>query len=234
MKSVADRMEVLAAAKWYFESKNLSLRSALAYRTPLSVSQQTDMRTHYSQYFVSLGSVTELLLEKDREGADRFKDSLHRHLESAPETADGESIYLYVRELRNAIVHRGLDIAAAAHLLNDFPLLLLPGKLSDRWKKREYAAPVRYVVQLIDSCERAIGPAVEGHLSDLGLLRDDVDVAELRENYLSSVQASTAMPEHVREMALDSVDSVDHRLIYRTFLEAVRNVLHPQPVPVPA
>lgn len=230
MKLVADRIEVLAAVKWYFESKNLSLRSALAFRAPLSVQQQADIRTHYSQYFVSLGSVSELLLEK--ECSELFKASLHRHFGNAATVADGESIYLYVKELRNAIVHRGADISEAAHFSTDFPLFLLPGKLADRWKKREYTAPTQYVVQLIELCERAVGPAVEAHLSDTGLLSDDVDVADLRANYLSNVEASTAMPKHVSTLAVSAVDTIDHRQVYRNFLERVRDVLRPHPVSV--
>lgn len=232
MKLVADRIEVLAAVKWYFESKNLSLRSALSFQAPLSASGITDMRTYYSQYFVSLGSVTELLLEKEREGWDRFRELLYSHLGNELKQANGENIYLYIKELRNAIVHRGLDISAAAHFLTNAPLLLLPDKLADRWKKREHAAPTKYVAQLIKVCECAIGPAVETHLCNLGLFKDDVEVEELRMNYLSSVQASSAMPENVRTVALGEVHSIDHLMVYGQFLEAVRNVLHPQPVPL--
>jgi hypothetical protein len=231
MRSLDVRIDTLSAVKWYFESKNLSLRGALSLRFPLSVPQLADIRIHYSQYFVSLGSVTELLRERD--GPTRFEDILYFHL-ALGDVEAGRTIYAYVKELRNAIVHRGMDVSAAAHMDGNFPLFLLPECLSDRSKKRTYSAPAKYVVQLIATCERAVGPAVEEHLSRLGFMDDDVEEEELRESYTRSVQESAVMPEHVKSMALGAAVGIDHRHIHRMLIEGVRKMLCPQHVPLPA
>jgi hypothetical protein len=125
-------------------------------------------------------------------------------------------------------------VSAAVHAAGDFPLLVLPGRLLDRSKKQTCTAPAKYVVQLIATCERAIGPAVEEHLSLARIMHDDVGAETLRENYMRFVRESAAMPEHIKSMALEAAAEVDHLRVYRMFIEAVRNALRPQPVPVPA
>jgi len=135
MEDVKKNGEMLSAVKWYFELKNLSLRNALAFRCPLSVENQRDLRLYYSQYFAGLLSATELLLEKEHSRCKEFKETLHEKLvfEGHP---DGEANYIYLRELRNSIIHRGLDITATAHVDQNIPMIISP--ISD-YQSRRYS-----------------------------------------------------------------------------------------------
>jgi hypothetical protein len=234
MQELPLRFELLSAVKWYFQSKNFSLRNALSLRTPLSVSDQADLRMNFSQYFVSLGSVTELLSEPKRAGAADFKKLLHVRLDPSGDAQAGKATYDFTRELRNAIVHRGLDIAAAAHIAGNFPLLLLPDRVSDRKGTRSYAAPAKYVLELVGRLEATVGPVIDEHLHQMGLFEENVSTDELRENHLRYVHQSTAMPEHIKELALRGADALDYLVVFRSFLQGVRGVLVPQPLSVPA
>lgn len=230
MISVSDRMEMLSSLKWYFESKNLSLRSALGFRAPLLATEVSDMRLHYSQYFANLGSATELLLEKERTGSKRFKEILESHFvfNGFP---DGEANYRYVHELRNSIVHRGLDICAAAHIRTDFPLVLAPVTVSHRFGKKTHHAFGKYLLTVIANCEQAVGPAVAKHLAELGVLEPDLTQDELAEYAKDGILMSTAMPDDIKNMALDKVDNVDHCEVHLSFVKGVAAALLPNAVP---
>ncbi len=72
--------EIISSLKWYFQAKNLALKNALSIRTPLSVNQQNDMRTYYSLYFANLLSATEMLLEKEYQFTQDFKQEIEEAL----------------------------------------------------------------------------------------------------------------------------------------------------------
>ena len=106
--------ERLSALKWYFESKNLSLKNALSLRTPLQAEQQKELRLYYSEYFASLISATELLFEDAYPHKEQFSAALYAGF-VFDQLPDGEHNYSYVRELRNSVIHRGLDLCSAGH-----------------------------------------------------------------------------------------------------------------------
>lgn len=121
------KLEVLGVLKCYFESKNLSLKIALKFRAPLSVENMADLRLYYSQYFVSLLSATEFLFDKEYLFHKEFKCWLYEKFVFNGAN-NGEENYLYLRELRNAIVHRGYDILNASRFIKNFPLIIAPQK----------------------------------------------------------------------------------------------------------
>ena len=53
--SIANR-DMLHSLSWYMSAR----QTALSFRTPLSVTEQTDMRVHYSGYFLNLLAAAEL------------------------------------------------------------------------------------------------------------------------------------------------------------------------------
>ena len=104
--------ELISGLKWYFQAKNLALKSALSIISPLSVDQQNDIRIYYSLYLANLLSATEMLLEKEYLFSQDFKQEIEAAL-SFPGFTDGENNYSYLRELRNAAIHRGFDICSS-------------------------------------------------------------------------------------------------------------------------
>ena len=203
------KLEVLGALKWYFESKKLSLRNALKFRAPLSVEDQVDLRLYYSQYFVSLLSATEFLFDKKYLFSKEFENLLYEKFvfEGANK---GEENYLYLKELRNAIVHRGYDILNASNFVNDFPLIIAPSKTQSQNGKKEYSAFSTYLIDIINVCENYIGNIIVQHLESflekLPSLTNDGRVQQSKDHIESCVH----MPDWVKLEALKFIDSEDY------------------------
>ena len=216
--------ETLSAVKWYFELKNLSLRNALLLRCPLSVEMQKDLRQYYSQYFSGLLSATELLLEKEYENHIAFKKTLEAGFvfDGFP---DGEKNYSYLREFRNSVIHRGLDISSAAHIQDNFPQLISPSPVTTRSGKCSYTAFGYYLIEIIRRCESVIGNIFLGHFQEYDLFNvylSEDKAGPLRKKFILE---SNAMPEWVKQMALDSIDNIDYDAIHKASIDNLVDVL---------
>lgn len=211
--------------KWYFESKNLSLRNAFSLRCQLSVEDQIDLRQYYSQYFASLLSATELLLDKGYKNREVFRKTLYRAL-SFKEFPDGKLNYCYLRELRNSIIHRGLDINYAAHVRDDgFPFLVAHPHVIDRKGEGSYKAFGYYLVDIIRDCESVIGKAFLNHLEESGLFQERIPQAEYVELTKQQILDCVARPEWVKTLALETIEQVNYDDLQETLSKNVSEVL---------
>lgn len=167
MKHDQRTVETVYALEWHFEAKRLALRNALKFRCPLSPTAQNELRLYYPEYFAHLLSATEMLREADYPHSQSFISSLERRFvfEGRP---DGASNYAFVRELRNAVIHRGLNINAAAHVEADFPLLVAPSSLTNRSGSKTQLGFGHYLLEVIGKCEAVVGPVIADHLIEFG------------------------------------------------------------------
>ncbi len=195
-----ENRDMLHALSWYMSARKTALRAALSFRTNLSVTDQTDMRVHYSGYFLNLLAATELFRETQTLLQNDFKTRLNSSLvfEGFP---DGNANYLYIRELRNAIVHRGLNITSAAHIKGDFPMILAEPEIQDRYKKDTFAAFGQYLHEIIEKCESVIGPLMFDCLKAAGIFEATIDAEVAVVEYREVAEQSHAMPAFVKAMA---------------------------------
>jgi hypothetical protein len=221
---VFQSFEVISAVKWYFESKNLSLRNAFALRCPLSVENQTDLRQYYSQYFVSLLSATELLLDDGYKNRRVFEETLYRRLVFEG-FLDGKSNYCYLRELRNSIIHRGLDICSAAHVNNAFPFLIAPAAVMNRKKTDSYTAFGYYLVDIIRDCESIIGKIFLDHFEKSGLFLARISKEEFIRINTQHILDSIAMPEWVKTMSLRTLEQINYDELQESSIKSLSEVL---------
>lgn len=226
MTSAAARhSELRSAIGWYFESKNLAINNALKLRCPLSSEQQKELRQYYSEYFVSLVSATELLREPSYEFSERFKEQLHADFvfDLFP---DGKRNYSYVRELRNSIVHRGLDISSAAHIHNDFLLLIAPPEVFDQKGKNSFCALGEYLIEIVAKCEWVIGHVIARHLNEVGLLKPLLTQDQAKSEAQKILSTTFAVPDSVKEQALLSFSQIDFVQMQSMAIENLLSLLH--------
>lgn len=224
MEDIIRTSEMLSAVKWYFELKNLSLRNALALRCPLSVENQKDLRQYYSQYFAGLLSATELFLEKEYPNSTRFRDLLYKKL-SFENFPDGEKNYSYLRELRNSIIHRGLDISSAAHIKDDFPLIISPSPVTNRSGAISHIAFGRYLIEVIEKCEGVMRDIFLEHFEEFSLLDKRLpqeQIIELSEKFISN---ATAMPDWAKKLALTSIKDINHEEVHLASMSSLIETL---------
>lgn len=198
--STASR-DMLYSLSWYMCARQTSLRAALSFRTPLSVTDEVDMRVHYSGYFLNLLAATELLRETTTLQPSDFEARLYSRM-VFDGFQDGEANYSYIRELRNAVVHRGFNITSAAHFEGSFPMILAVPKIQARNGKRTFLAFDKYLLHIIAKCESIIGPVMLVCLNAAGIFEATIDLDSAIAEYREGIQQSYAMPEHVKAMAL--------------------------------
>jgi hypothetical protein len=198
--SIANR-DMLHSLSWYMSARQTALRAALSFRTQLSAIDLMDMRVHYSGYFLNLLAATELFIETKTLHPNDFEVQLHSRL-VFDGFQDGAANYSYIRELRNAVVHRGLDITSAAHIDGNFPMILAEPTVQNQNKKRTFLAFDTYLLHLIVKCESVIGPVMQDCLNTAGIFESTIDAEAAITEYRKSVEQSHVMPNHIKAMAL--------------------------------
>ncbi len=122
---------------------------------------------------------------------------------------DGTKYYDYLRELRNSVVHRGMNLTASSHIENDFPLILAPTPITNRSGNQVHEAPEKYFLSIIAHLEAIIPPLIVSHIKGNGwndiFLGNDEALAESKQ----SIEKSIAMPEWVKQQALQSIQDID-------------------------
>jgi hypothetical protein len=170
------------------------------------VEQQKNLRLYYSQYFASLISATEMLLEKEYPFCTDFKDKLDIAL-VFDEFPSGSENYSYIRELRNSIIHRGFDISSTTHVDGNMLMLIAPPKISNRSGTQEFRAFGFYLLEIIEKCEAIIGPTIASHLEEKKNLFPTVTHGEKIEQAKRLILNSSAMTEWVKAEAVKFLES---------------------------
>lgn len=224
----AKRLELLSALKAYFEARALSISKALELRAQLSVEGLQQLRHGYSQYFVSLLSAIDIL----KDAGEKFEEKLISRLTSSS-LSDGKQTLDYLRELRNAIVHRNLDISARADFLESIPILHLP-TVSDRKGVKQLAPPRQYVLQLVSICEATIGPAVNEHLVETDMFRPVEEPNPIRFARLEDfLRSDPTIPAFVGQNIKKMAKHLDFAKADQDFFDSVRYQLRPLELSLP-
>jgi hypothetical protein len=204
-----DPIKIRSTIKWYFESKNVSLRKALQIRGPLSTDQHNDLRVFYSQYVTSLVSAVEALLEKEYPFSEHFPGLLYREFVIG-DYSDGEQNYAYLKELRNSVVHRGEDIAGRGSLTPaGLHLLHVPPKMSTRNGKATYQAFSPLLLGIAALCESLIGRLILRHFEENDLLQPRTDYEAWVAHMQAHVESDPSIPDFVKQQLPNVLKSVD-------------------------
>ncbi len=198
--SIANQ-HMLYSLSWYMSARQTALRAALSFRTQLSVTDQEDMRVHYSGYFLNLLAATELFRGTTTLHPNDFEAQLYSRL-VFDEFQDGKANYSYIRELRNAVVHRGLDITFAAHIDGNFPMILAAQQVKNEKGTKVFVAFDKYLLHVIAKCESIVGSVMFDCLNAAGIFEATLDAEAAVAEYGVAVKQSHAMPELVKAMAL--------------------------------
>ncbi len=224
MNSAFRNEEILSGIKWHFESKNLALKNALSIQCPLSIEAQRNVRLYYSQYFASLLSATELLLEKEYPHNAAFWKKISSNL-SFPDFPNGEENYLYLKELRNSIVHRGHDITSSAHIIDNLPLFITPETVTSRNGKSTYKAFGLYVLDIIKKTESVIGEIFYSHIDEVRLMQPSIHHSEMLKHIVPFIEQTKVMPRWVKKMALESLPKIDFEMIQKAQFDTLKTIL---------
>jgi hypothetical protein len=226
METILMKDGVLASIKWYYECKQYARAKILSFKPQVDL---FELRFYYTLYFVNLLSTIEYVHEfVDHD----FKPTLQARLVLL-DCPDGRNNLRYISALRNALVHRGEDIAGRGSVVNGLVVVHAPEEVMDRENKEiKYRKSFGYyILDIIVLCEAIIGPTIFEFLTKHKLF-DAIDESSARQNYLDDVEASD-MPDFAKELAGNAFE-------YGFYLEAnqlrrlsVREMLFDTQIPWP-
>lgn len=194
------RLVFVNGLRWYLETRNWAFAKIKACPTGTDV---LDIEMYHYLYFSNLFSGVDLVgdyLELLGEEA-AFYNAVKRGFAGAD--------YKYARELRNSVVHRGLDPAGSGHGDGAVLKVLCPAKVYDQRGNNSYVCTFRYTVELADHCNQAVNPAIFEVLERRGFLHPPQNVVSNQEAMVEDIRNSEAMPDWAKAMAQKVINKID-------------------------
>jgi hypothetical protein len=210
------RLLFLDGLLWYLETRNWAFEKLNS--CPIG-SQGLDIKMYHYLYFSNLFGAVDIVRDHSEEIGEKanFEEGIRRGFGNNDD-------YQYARELRNAIVHRGLDPAAAGHADDKILYVLCPATITDRDEKKSYSCTFRYTAQLAERCNRIVNAAIFEFLDSHDYL-NPAGITVNKEKTLEAVNNATAMPDWARAMAAQAFDAIDFGQMATTIAETRTNHL---------
>lgn len=192
-----DNETIVSTVTWHLECAAFSAAEIMSLRPPADAFR---MRMHYSLYATNLlGAV------------DSIRDALDPAFETKIENAlplggfSGEQVFGYLRELRNGVVHRGINLTAGGVQIDELVCAVAPVQVTNRGGKKVYSAPTHLLVDLFRHGDQKVKPvleqALESVLSAFSSPASEDDVVQAHD-FLDSI---AHIPEWVKQSAKQSI-----------------------------
>ena len=178
----------LATIFYYLRTKRYAISKMVKFIAPLDEMQSEEMQIIYGIYFNSFISLIDYVCEiSDNAICDHCNNIL-----------GSETNFKYVRELRNSIIHRGLDVSAAGCNLKNFDIIVpfAPKVVYNRKGEHKYKNFVDNLFQLVVLCEQA-NSYIFKLCSDMGLLEY---MPMTRELHIKRTISDHYIPDYAKEM----------------------------------
>ncbi|WP_183004099.1 hypothetical protein [Achromobacter sp. UMC71] len=196
-----DNEEKLFSLKWYVDCKDRVLMDILAGFFPPA--NGDEMRLTYGLYFMHLMSLAEAV----REYCPKSPQDRMTHALDGLGGNSGENNYRYLRETRNAVVHRGWNIAETGRVddAGRVRLLAPPGDRVGRGVNPPVAF-AEYLDSVIMEVEARLGPSIELALTDAGFWDETRTSKDLQEEAWRFVFEHPQLPDHVKKARMLLID----------------------------
>ncbi|CUX45928.1 hypothetical protein AGR7C_Lc120052 [Agrobacterium deltaense Zutra 3/1] len=215
-----DDVDFLGALTWHLDCMALSLEEVLGYRPP---ADGFHMRMHYSLYITNFMSTVDFVAEKYGSG---FIASLEESL--ATTNFSGAHVLGYLRELRNGVVHRGLDPCSRASVVNGVVCAVAPSEITNRSGRQNYSAPVDLLLELFLRCETSVKPVIQKYIEPSMLAVTSKDPNDALTSMVEIINADQFIPDWVKEISCKTltVDMMVESSVHQT--EKLRKLLVPR------
>ncbi|MBO5446144.1 hypothetical protein J6A34_01415 [bacterium] len=182
---IDERFETIS---YYMKTKRYAISKMTKFVKPLDDMQLEEMQIIYSIYFNSFISLIDYICEI-------LDNTIYDHCNNI---LGSETNFKYVRELRNSIIHRGLDVSMAGCELEGFNIIVpfAPKVVYNRKGEIEYQNFTDNLFQLVVLCEQ-VNPYIHKLCSDMNLLRYDIIT---KEEILERSLNDPYIPEFAKEL----------------------------------
>jgi hypothetical protein len=212
--------QVPSGLSWHLECMALASEAIDSFRPPADSFQ---MRMHYSLFLTNLLSAIDMVTETHGK-------SFQRALEDSLETSNfaGAEILGYIRELRNGVVHRGIDLTSSGTVVDGMVCAVAPPKVQDRFGTRNYAAPAHLLRDIFIHCEIGTKPIIETFLEPAFKELASATPAAMLSEMLNAIEATDHMPEWAKEMARKHIEPGMLVAAQTHQIESLRGLLRPR------
>ena len=184
---------------WYLETRNWAFQKIITCPTG---SQGLDIKMYHYLYFSNLFGAVDLVRDYSKAIGEKvdFDEKIRLGFVNAND-------YQYARELRNAIVHRGVDPAAAGHSVDNLLFVICPSIVQDRSGRKSYSSTFKYTTELAEDCNRIVDAVIFEFADRHGFLIPD-RVAVSKEERLKFITETAVMPDWAKAMATQALETV--------------------------
>lgn len=195
---------------WYLETRNWAFEKIKI--CPVG-SQALDIKMHHYLYLSNLFGAIDIARDYGKKigAAADIEETIRQGF-------GGTDDYQYARELRNAIVHRGIDPAASGHADNRRLYVLCPSDVTDRAGKKCLSCSFKYTIELAERCNQVANPVILNFLEKNGFLAAAGMIAN-KDETLKAIEDTTAMPDWAKAMAVLVFDKIDFDQMIATIAE---------------
>ena len=182
--------ERLETIFYYMQTKRFAIYKMTKFVPPIDSIQSEEMQIMYGIYFNSLISLIEYIKNEFKQ-----QDIIN----ICYQLYGSQNNYMYIRELRNSIIHRGLNVANAVTKLVKFNIVVpfAPIEVINQSGQRIYTKFVDNLFQLVVLCEQ-INSYIYQICSKLNLLEYKPMTKELREK---RIKEDPFIPQYAKEMS---------------------------------
>ncbi len=213
--------EVFNGIGWHLECMALSVSAVEGFRPPADSFQ---MRMNYSLYLVNFMSVVDML--KELHGT-MFELALAAELPL--NDASGLDVLVYLRELRNGIVHRGVDPTSGGIVVEGIVSAMAPSTIQNRNGSQTFSAPVRLLRELFRHCEVKAKPIIRQFLEPVFKEYAARTPEQMFQEALDFIDTAEHIPDFMKKMAKQSITPEMFARAKDAPLSKLRNLLQPYP-----
>ena len=212
-------IELVSAITWHLECMVLAATEIDNFRPPTDSFQK---RMHYSLYLANLMSAIDMVSEKCGRS---FETALKDNLKTS--NLSGAEVLGYIRELRNGIVHRGIDPTSSATVVDGLICAVSPLTVQTRGGDRSFPAPAPLLRDVFIHCEVRTKPIIERFLEPTFKKLASPNPEALLSDALRLVDAAPHMPDWAKEMAHKALKPEDLVRAQAHEIEKLRGLLKP-------
>ncbi len=154
------------------------------------------MRMHYSLYLTNLMSAIDMVHDVHRTP---FQTALEEGLRTS--NVPGAEVLGYIRELRNGVVHRGIDPTSSGVVVDGTVCAIAPPVVQTRCGSRSYAASAWLLRDVFSHCEAGTKPVIEHFLESGFEELASVKPEEMLSDALITIQGTPHIPDWAKDMA---------------------------------
>lgn len=212
-------IERLNGIAWHLECMVLAAAAIDNFRPPADGFQ---LRMYYSLYLTNLMSAVDMVKEIHGEPYDA---ALHTSLKTSK--SSGDQVLGYVRELRNGVVHRGIDPTSRGVVVDGIVCAVAQPTVENRSGTISYVAPAPLLRDIFIHCEIGAKPVIERFLEPNFEQIASIKPETMLEDVRDAIESATHMPDWAKEMARKNIQPEMLVKAQTHHIEKLRGLLQP-------